>query len=204
MLAPLETLVRSLAHLPGLGRRSAGRAALALVREPERLLDPLVLALREARAEIVCCSCCGAFTVRSENPCTFCTDATRDGASVCVVEEPADIQTIESSGAFRGRYHVLGGKLSPVRRLGPEKLRIAELKDRIAREGFTEILLALSTDMEGDATAGYLAECLRAWPSAEAPARVTRLAFGLPADSGVAYSDPLTLRRAIVHRCAVS
>ena len=190
--------------MPGLGRRSAGRAALALVREPERLLDPLVLALREARAEIVCCSCCGAFTVRSENPCAYCTDATRDGASVCVVEEPADIQTIESSGAFRGRYHVLGGKLSPVRHLGPEKLRIAELKDRIAREGFSEILLALSTDMEGDATAGYLAECLRAWPSDEAPVRVTRLAFGLPADSGVAYSDPLTLRRAIVHRCDVS
>ena len=204
MLAPLETLVRTLAHLPGLGRRSAGRAALALVREPERLLDPLVTALREARAEIVCCSRCGAFTVRADNPCAFCTDATRDGASVCVVEEPADIQTIESSGAFRGRYHVLGGKLSPVRHLGPEKLRIAELKDRIAREGFSEILLALSTDMEGDATAGYLAECLRAWPSAEKPVGVTRLAFGLPADSGVAYSDPLTLRRAIMHRCAVS
>ena len=203
MLAPLETLVRTLSHLPGLGRRSAGRAALALVREPERLLDPLVLALREARAEIVCCSRCGAFTVRSENPCAYCTDATRDGASVCVVEEPADIQTIESSGAFRGRYHVLGGKLSPVRHLGPERLRIAELKDRIAREGFQEILLALSTDMEGDATAGYLAECLRAWPSDEKPVRVTRLAFGLPADSGVAYSDPLTLRRAIVHRCDV-
>jgi recombination protein RecR len=204
MLAPIENLVRNLGRLPGLGRRSAGRAALALVREPERLLDPLVLALRDARAEIVCCSCCGAFTVRAENPCSFCTDATRDGSSVCVVEEPADIQTIESSGAFRGRYHVLGGKLSPVRRLGPEKLRIAELKDRVAREGFTEILLALSTDMEGDATAGYLAECLRAWPSEEKPVRVTRLAFGLPADSGVAYSDPLTLRRAIVHRCAVS
>ena len=204
MLAPLETLVRSLAHLPGLGRRSAGRAALALVREPERLLDPLVLALRDARAEIVCCSRCGAFTVRADNPCAYCTDATRDGTSVCVVEEPADIQTIESSGAFRGRYHVLGGKLSPVRHLGPERLRIAELKDRIAREGFSEILLALSTDMEGDATAGYLAECLSAWPSDERPVRVTRLAFGLPADSGVAYSDPLTLRRAIVHRCDVS
>ena len=201
MLAPLETLVRTLAHLPGLGRRSAGRAALALVREPERLLDPLVTALREARAEIVCCSRCGAFTVRADNPCAFCTDATRDGASVCVVEEPADIQTIESSGAFRGRYHVLGGKLSPVRHLGPEKLRIAELKDRIAREGFSEILLALSTDMEGDATAGYLVETLREFPSAGAPVKVTRLAFGLPADSGVAYSDPLTLRRAIVHRC---
>ncbi len=142
--------------------------------------------------------------MRSENPCAFCTDATRDGSSVCVVEEPADLLTIESAGAFRGRYHVLGGKLSPVRRLGPEKLRIAELKDRVAREGFKEMLLALSTDMEGDATAGYLAESLREWPSAEAPVRVTRLAFGLPADSGVAYSDPLTLRRAIVHRCEVS
>ena len=204
MLAPLDTLVRALAHLPGLGRRSAGRAALALVREPERLLDPLILALRDARAEVACCSRCGAFTVRSEDPCAFCTDATRDGACVCVVEEPADLLTIESAGAFRGRYHVLGGKLSPARRLGPEKLRIAELKDRIAREGFREMLLALSTDMEGDATAGYLSELLRDWPSAEAPVRVTRLAFGLPADSGVAYSDPLTLRRAIIHRCDVS
>ena len=204
MLAPLETLVRTLSRLPGLGRRSAGRAALALVREPERLLDPLVTALRDARAEITCCSKCGAFTIRSEDPCSLCSDETRDGSAVCVVEEPSDIITIESSGAFRGRYHVLGGKLSPVRRLGPEKLRIAELKDRIAREGFSEVLLALSTDMEGDATAGYLAETLRAWPSAEAPVRVTRLAFGLPADSGVAYSDPLTLRRAIVHRCEVA
>ena len=203
MLAPIDTLVRALAHLPGLGRRSAGRAALALVREPARLLDPLVLALREARAEVACCSRCGAFTVRAEDPCAFCTDETRDGTSVCVVEEPSDLLTIESAGAFRGRYHVLGGKLSPVRHLGPEKLRLAELKDRIAREGFAEVMLALSTDMEGDATAGYVAEVLRAWPSAEAPVRVTRLAFGLPADSGVAYSDPLTLRRAIVHRCAL-
>ena len=203
MLAPIDTLVRALAHLPGLGRRSAGRAALALVREPARLLDPLVLALREARAEVACCSRCGAFTVRAEDPSAFCTDETRDGTSVCVVEEPSDLLTIESAGAFRGRYHVLGGKLSPVRHLGPEKLRLAELKDRIAREGFAEVMLALSTDMEGDATAGYVAEVLRAWPSAEAPVRVTRLAFGLPADSGVAYSDPLTLRRAIVHRCAL-
>ena len=96
---------------------------------------------------------------------------------------------------------IIQDKLSPVRHCGPDKLRIAELRDRIAREGFGEVLLALSTDMEGDATAGYLAETLREFPSATAPVRVTRLAFGLPADSGVAYSDPLTLRRAIVHRC---
>ena len=201
MLAPIENLVRNLGRLPGFGRRSAGRAALALVREPDRLLEPLVLALRDAQANVCACARCGAFTVRGEDPCALCTDATRDGGVVCVVEEAADVVTIESSGAFRGRYHVLAGKLSPVRHCGPDKLRIAELKDRIAREGFGEVLLALSTDMEGDATAGYLVEALRGFPSAAAPVRVTRLAFGLPADSGVAYSDPLTLRRAIVHRC---
>ena len=203
MLAPIDTLERALARLPGLGRRSAGRAALALLRDPERLLDPLVLALRDARENVCCCPRCGAFTVRGAEPCALCTDATRDGARVCVVEEPADIVTVEGAGAFRGRYHVLGGKLSPARRMGPERLRLGELKDRIAREGLAEVLLALSTDMEGDATAGFVAEALRAWPSAAAPVRVTRLAFGLPADSGVAYSDPLTLRRAIVHRCEV-
>ncbi len=203
MLATIDTLERTLARLPGLGRRSAGRAALALLRDPERLLDPLVLALRDARENVCCCPRCGAFTVRGVEPCALCTDATRDGARVCVVEEPADIVTVEGAGAFRGRYHVLGGKLSPARRMGPERLRLGELKDRIAREGFAEVLLALSTDMEGDATAGFVAEALRDWPSATAPVRVTRLAFGLPADSGVAYSDPLTLRRAIVHRCEV-
>ncbi len=202
MLAPIEELVRHLARLPGLGRRSAGRAALALLREPDRLLEPLVLALRGARDSVVCCPRCGAFTVVGQTPCAYCSDPLRDGALVCVVEDPADIVAIESSGAFKGRYHVLGGKLSPARRSGPEKLRLQELKDRIVAEGFREVLLALSTDMEGDATAGYLAETLQGHPSPEAPVKVTRLAFGLPADSGVAYSDPLTLRRAIVHRCA--
>ena len=200
MVQPIDDLARALAKLPGFGHRSAGRAALALVREPERLLDTLLGALRAARESVVCCARCGAFTVRGADPCGFCTDAGRDASFVCVVEDPADVVTLESSGAIHGRYHVLGGKLSAVRRMGPDKLRVPELKDRIVREGFSEVMLAVSTDMEGDATAGYVAEVLRAFPSAAAPVKVARLAFGLPADSGVAYSDPLTLKRAISAR----
>ena len=195
MIGPIEDLTRTLARLPGLGRRSASRAALALLREPEKLLDPLAWALRSARESVVCCSKCGAFTVRDRNPCALCTDALRDASVICVVEEPADIITIESSGAFNGRYHVLGGKLSPVHRVGPDALRFKELGERVLEEKISEVLIAVSTDMEGDATAGYLAEFL-----GQSGAKTTRLAFGLPADSGVSYSDPLTLRRAINSR----
>lgn len=198
MLAPVDELEKCLSRLPGLGRRSAARAALALVREKERLLKPLAAALDVAASEVCCCSRCGAFTTRGADPCALCTDSTRDGARICVVEEPADVIPIEASGEFRGRYHALGGKLSPARRVGPERLRFAELRDRVVREGVTEVLLAVSTDMDGDATAGYAAEILRG-----TGAKVTRLAFGLPADSGIAYSDPLTLRRAIRGRLSV-
>ena len=174
------------------------RAALALVREPARLAEPLMAALRSAHATVRCCSRCGAFTTIDRDPCDMCTDATRDGSLVCVVEESADIVPIEASGAFKGRYHTLGGKLSPVRRMGPDTLGFKELGERIAAEAIAEVLVAVSTDMEGDATAGYLAEFLE--PS---PVKVTRLAFGLPADSGVSYSDPLTLRRAINSRISI-
>ena len=195
MVGPIDELEKCLAKLPGLGRRSAARAALALVREKERLLKPLVEALEVAAGRVRCCSRCGSFTVADRDPCDLCTDMSRDGTLLCVVEEPADIISIEASGAFRGRYHALGGKLSPARHMGPEKLRFAELVDRVVREGVTEVLLAVSTDMDGDATAGYAAEVLRG-----TGAKTTRLAFGLPADSGIAYSDPLTLRRAIKGR----
>ncbi len=195
MIEPIDSLEKALAKLPGLGRRSASRAALALVREPARLMEPLMAALTSAHGRVTCCSRCGSFTTADCDPCATCTDSTRDGAVLCVVEEPADVIPIEASGAFKGRYHALGGKLSPARRLGPERLRFAELTDRVIREGITEVLLAVSTDMEGDATAGYAAEILKG-----TGVKVTRLAFGLPADSGIAYSDPLTLRRAITNR----
>ena len=197
-IGPIEDLIRALARLPGLGHRSASRAALALLREPERLLDSLIWSLKTAREMVVCCSRCGAFTVRGEDPCVFCTDTLRDDSVICVVEQPADIVSIEASGAFQGRYHVLGGKLSPAHRLGPEDIRLRELKDRIDAEKISEVIIAVSTDMEGDATAGYISEMLVPYP-----VKTTRLAFGLPADSGVSYSDPLTLRRAINCRTSI-
>lgn len=195
MLGPIAELERCLSKLPGLGRRSASRAALALVRERSRLLEPLMAALDDAGHNVICCSKCGAFTTLGADPCAVCCNPSRDASMLCVVEDPSDIVSIEATGAFQGRYHALGGKLSPTRHFGPEKLRLTQLVERVKNEKFDEILLALSTDMDGDATAGYVAELL-----APFKIKVTRLAFGLPADSGVAYSDSLTLRRAIKAR----
>jgi recombination protein RecR len=197
-ITALDDLVRALSRLPGLGRRSAERAALALVRRPDALLDELVQALQQARATVRCCDCCGGFTAADVNPCRLCTDPARDDALLCVVEEPADILAIERSGGFRGRYHALLGKLSPARQTGPGDLRLQALVGRLAAGQIKEVLLALSTDMEGDATAHFLAELLQ-----PRGVRVTRLAFGLPAGSGVGYSDPLTLKRAIGGRMDV-
>ena len=195
MVQPVQDLIRALSKLPGLGSRSAERAALALLRKPELLSDPLVSALQAARQNVQCCPVCGGFTSRDRVPCPLCLDATRDDTLLCVVEEPSDIYALERSAAFRGRYHALMGKLSPARQTGISELRIRELLKRVSSGAVKEVLLALSTDMEGDATAGFIAEQLR-----ETGVRVTRLAFGLPADSGVAYSDPLTLKRAITGR----
>jgi recombination protein RecR len=195
MSPQIDSLIRALSKLPGLGRRSAERAALALLRRPDTLMDGLIEALREARGSVCCCSVCGGFTARDRDPCALCSDAARDNGLLCVVEEPSDIFAIERSGGFRGRYHALLGKLSPARQTGPGDLRLQALAERISGGGFREVLLALSTDMEGDATAGYIGEMLKG-----SGARVTRLAFGLPADSGVGYSDPLTLKRAISGR----
>ncbi len=198
MLEPLDNLIHALSRLPGFGRRSSERAALALVRRPETLLDTLVRALQEAREGVCLCSKCGAFTTHDANPCALCTRADRDDGLICVVEDPADIHAIEAAGAFRGRYHALMGKLSPGRQTGVGELRIAALLRRVQTEPVREVLLALSTDLEGDATAGFIAERLR-----NANVRLTRLAFGLPCGSGVAYADPLTLRRAVQGRQTV-
>lgn len=193
MLEPLEPLIRTLARLPGIGRRTAERIALRLVREPDRALArELAAALRGLDDAVRLCGRCGAVTTATEDPCRLCRDPRRDGQVICVVEDPADIEPIEKSGGFRGRYHALMGKLSPMRGESAGNPRFEALRQRVAAEGVTEVILALNTDVESDATAAFLREQL-----APLGVRVTRLAVGLPAGSGIAWSDPVTLSAAL-------
>lgn len=193
--AYLENLTECLRRLPGIGRRSAERIAYRLIRDPEGLLSALVHALKDLRDHVRLCPQCGNLMAAEEDRCRLCTDPRRDGAVLCVVEDPDDIQALEKSGGYHGRYHALFGKISPMHGTGPADLRIAALLSRIAVEGIEEVVLALNTNVESDATAGYLAEILRT-----RNVRTTRLAFGLPAGSGIAYSDSVTLARALKGR----
>ena len=191
-VAPLDRLVECLARLPGVGRRSAERMAMRLVRDSGTLLRDLVSALETAESTIEACARCGGVTLKGDNPCRLCTNPARDDATLCVVEDPNDIEKIEESGAFFGRYHALMGKISPMKGTGPRDLRIRTLIERVEEGGVREVVLALNTDVESDATASFLAECLK-----DKEVTVSRLAFGLPAGSGIMYSDPVTLARAL-------
>jgi len=191
----LARLSAQLARLPGVGRRTAERMAMRLAREPEGLLRDLRTALEETAEQVRICSLCGGITTRDHDPCTLCSDARRDGGFLCVVEESSDIALIEKTGVFTGRYHALGGKLSPAGNMGPADLRLARLIQRVREEGVREVLLALNTDVESEATCAFIREQLRSHP-----VRVTRLAMGLPAGSGLLYVDPLTLTRALQGR----
>lgn len=190
---PLVSLIAALSRLPGIGPRSAERLGLHLVQTDPALVTQLARALVDARQRIRTCEECGALT--EMNPCAVCTDSGRDAGLLCVVERATDILVLEKAGTFRGRYHVLGGRLSPVNGVGPEDLRLGELVRRLARGEVKELVLALGTDVEGDATAHYLAERF-----ATASVRVTRLAAGLPAGSGLDFADELTLSRALEGR----
>ncbi len=191
----LDTLAGVLSRLPGVGRRSAERMAMKLAAEPERLIGPLIAALEATREGVRFCTRCGALTEAGRNPCRLCTDAARDGCLLCVTEEPADIAVIEATGAFRGRYHALMGKISPMRGDGPNDIRLRELVRRVREEGISEVVLALNTDLESEATASLVAGLLR-----ERGVKVTRLASGIPAGSGVRYADAVTLERAVAGR----
>ena len=190
---PINDLLAALGKLPGIGPRSAERIALHLVQGDTGSVKQLAQAIVSARERIRPCPTCGGLT--EEVPCGICSDTRRDAAVVCVLERAVDIISIERSGSFRGRYHVLGGKISPLNGVEPEDLRIAELETRLAAEPIKEVVLALGTDVEGDATSYYLAKRL-----APRGVKVTRLAHGLPAGSGLEYADELTLSKALEGR----
>jgi len=194
-IEPLERLIAALGRLPGAGRRTAERMAVRLAREPQGLARELGAALADVAARVVSCTQCGDLTVAGANPCARCTSPRRDPRALCVVEDPADIEKIEASGAFQGRYHALLGRLSPMKGEGVAQLRLEALRQRLAAEGIEEVILALSPDVEGDATAAFIHHAL-----AGLPVRVSRLALGIPAGGAIAYADPLTLARALQGR----
>jgi len=189
----IASLIEALSKLPGIGPRSAERIALHLVQAENSGVRQLAETILNARERVRFCALCGALTEQS--PCALCSDPRRDASLVCVVERPVDIISLEKSGTFRGRYHVLGGKISPLNGVEPEDLRIAELEKRLTQEPIKEIVIALGTDVEGDATSFYLAKRL-----ARDGVKVTRIAHGLPAGSGLEFADELTLSRALEGR----
>ena len=189
----ITALIAALNKLPGVGPRSAGRIALHLVQAEAAVVKELAESILRARERIQFCATCGALTEHS--PCPICQDTRRDGSLVCVVERAVDILSIEKSGTFRGKFHVLGGKISPLDGVEPEDLRIVELEKRLTHEPIQEIIIALGTDVEGDATSHYLAQRL-----ARPGLKISRIAYGLPAGSGLEYADELTLSRALEGR----
>ena len=199
MTPAFEKLQKHLKQLPGLGFRSSERIALnLLVEKPERL-PALVAALEEAARSVRRCSRCG--NLAESELCDICADERRDASVVCVVEHVPDLVALERSGAYRGTYHVLHGKLSPIHGVGPEDLNFASLLARVAAGGVTELILALSNDVEGEATCHYLTEQLAATGRA---VKVTRIGFGLPSGGGVLYADSVTLKSALDGRRSYS
>ena len=193
MTSDVERLIQLLAKLPGLGPRSARRAALHLIKRKDSLLTPLARALADAAVNIRICSVCG--NVDMSDPCALCRDERRDPATICVVEDVADLWAIERTGAYKGRYHVLGGTLSALEGRGPDELGIGRLVARVAEQRIAEVILATSATVEGQTTAHYIAERLE--PSGAA---VTRLAHGVPLGGEINYLDDGTLSAALKAR----
>lgn len=186
----IERLIGLLAKLPGMGPRSARRAALALLKRREQLLEPLAQAMRDTADRVVSCSVCGAPDTR--DPCSVCADETRDNGLVCVVEEAGALWAMERSGAFRGKYHVLGGLLSALDGIGPEALRIGELVGRARSGAVREVVLALPATVDGQTTAHYLAERLK-----ETGVELTSLARGVPVGGELDWLDDGTIVQAL-------
>ncbi|MFH1277383.1 MAG: recombination mediator RecR [Candidatus Eisenbacteria bacterium] len=191
--ASLEQLVEELQKLPGVGRKSAVRIALYLLRIPREEVDALVRRMEEVKERVRLCDVCGNYT--EDDACDICRDPRRDGTIICVVEQPSDIALFESTGTYRGLYHVLHGVLSPLEGVSPEGLRIDELAARIRQGGVAEVIVATNPTVEGDATAFYLSDALGALP-----VNVTRIARGVPVGGEIEFADQVTLARALEGR----
>lgn len=189
----LVRLIKHLSRLPGIGEKTATRLALHILRSPDKDAKKLSESILEVKDKVRLCSQC--FGLADKDPCNLCASPHRDSATVCVVEQPSDLVALERSGAFKGLYHVLHGTLSPMNGVGPHDLKIKELVTRIADGKIRELVLATNTNVEGEATASYLAELLRPYP-----VRVTRIASGVPMGSDLKYLDEVTISRAVERR----
>jgi recombination protein RecR len=189
----IQELIRQLRRMPGVGPRSAERMALWIVQKKEARADLIAEAISKTVSGIRACVRCGFFA--EANQCAICSDSNRDTQSLCVVEQATDILWLERSGAFRGLYHSLGGRLSPLDHIGPEDLRIDSLVRRVKEDQLHEVIFALSLDVEGEATLSYIGELLKL-----EGVNITRMAQGLPAGSGLETADELTLARAFSGR----
>jgi recombination protein RecR len=196
-VAAIEDLIVELAKLPGIGRKTAQRLTYHLLHQPKDRLTRLAAALEEVRRRVETCSQCGDYTETSR--CEICADPRRDGSLVCVVEEPAAVAQVERSTSYRGRYVVLGGRLSPLEGVGPDQLRIGLLRQRLAEGEIREVILATNPSLEGEATATFIHQLL-----VGTGVRVSRLARGLPVGGDLEYIDGVTLSHALEARREVS
>lgn len=189
---PIQNLINNFSRLPGIGPKTASRLTFFLLRAPEDLARDLGESLLELKSGTTFCRTCFNITASGRDECEICTSVERDGALVCVVEEPLDMLALERTGGYLGRYHVLNGALSPIEGIGPEDIKIRELIERVKDGGIKEIILATNPSMEGDYTAAYIQQQLE-----PLDVRLTRLARGLPVGGDLEYADQSTLLRAL-------
>jgi len=192
----IKTLISNLSRLPGIGRKTAERLAMYILQQPADHADQLAKSIVDLKRKLRLCSRC--FALSDDTFCRICSNPARETGVICVVEQPADMASIEKSGAFDGRYHILGGALSPMDGIGPDDIKITQLVDRVEKESVREIILATGTNVEGESTAAYLSELLAAMPVA-----VTRIASGVPMGGDLKYVDQVTLKRAMESRHGV-
>lgn len=190
---PIERLIDNLTRLPGIGRKTATRLAFFLLNAKEGYITELSGSLIDIKEKIRLCSVC--FNITDTDPCVICRDERRDRTSVCVVEESSHMMVIESSNPGHFRYHILHGVINPIEGIGPEDIRINELRDRVVREGIGEVIIATNLNIEGNTTAHYIGEIL-----GPCGVRITRIASGIPVGGDIVYIDPLTIRSSLENR----